>query len=185
MKIRIAASIALAAGLVLGASGCSLIAPQGTLEPYAPSDGVEVTTEGVALRNILLIADEEGKNFNVVFTSVNTNNDPATAVMRFDEGSSSAEANFSLPVGTTVFGDPEADSSDTLQLVSLPGVDAGSTVKTYIKINGENEIEHNIPVLDGTLKEYEHYVIGDLPGTTESDLDEDAERPEGTSSEIE
>ena len=52
LKIRrIASSVALAAALALGATGCGLIAPQGTTEQYAPSDGIDVSLEGVEIRN--------------------------------------------------------------------------------------------------------------------------------------
>ncbi len=158
MKIRIASTIAIAAALTLGATGCSLIAPQGTLEPYAPSDGVEVSIGGVDVRNIMLIADESGENFNVVFGAINLTEQPADIAISFmGEGSQKARAEFTIPTGNTLFGDPEGE--ETPVLVTIPGLKAGQTVEAYFQKPGEDEIKHNIPVLDGTLNEYKPYVL--------------------------
>ena len=194
LKIRIASSLALAAAIALGASGCSLIAPQGTVEPYAPSDGVDVsivtmsadTSETVAdsevdaqavdLRNFMLIADESGENFNVVFSAVNRTGEPQRVLINFlggDEGSS-ASATFEIPEGNTEFGNPEGEAPITL--VTLPGLKAGDMARAYLELGSatskteyrwlgcdsvtEQEGCNYVPVLDGTLKEYKQYVIG-------------------------
>lgn len=159
MKIRIASSIALAAALALGATGCSLIAPQGTTVPYAPSDGVDVNVaEGVDVRNILLIEDETGENLNVVFTAMNrTGQEQDLSVKFVAEGGNSATAEFALPAGTTAFGNPEGEFAPVL--VTIDGVAAGATVPAYFQAAGAPEAEHNVPVLDGTLLEYQDYVL--------------------------
>ena len=159
MKIRIASSIALAAGLALGLSGCNLIAPQATLIPYAPSDGIDVNVDGANVRNLLLIADEGGENFNVVFTGVNTGTAAVELTINFlDQGSQKASADFTIEPGTTEFGNPEGDVPPTL--VSLPDVVIGSTIEAYFQTPGGAEVQREVPVLDGTLLEYADYVIG-------------------------
>ncbi|RGE19489.1 DNA modification methylase [Leucobacter sp. wl10] len=158
MKIRIASSVALAAALALGATGCSLIAPQGTLEPYAPSDGINVDVKNVEVRNIMLIADESGENFNVVFGAVNRTGDAQDMAVSFvGEGSQQARAEFTVPVGNTSFGDPGGDEKPVL--VSLPGLEPGATVRAYFQAPGAPEVEREVPVLDGTLPEYRDYVL--------------------------
>ena len=157
MKNRIAASIALAAGLALGASGCSLVSENGTAVQYAPSDGVEITANGVALRNILLVADESGENFNVVFTGVNNTESPARVSINLSADAGDALVEFELPVGTTSFGDLEQDQ-DVL-VATIPGVAAGTTLESYFTINGEGDMHEFVPVLDGTLPEYQPYVL--------------------------
>ena len=154
---RIASSLVLAAALALGASGCSLIAPQGTLEPYAPSDGVDVTIENIAVRNLLLIADESGENFNVVFTGVNNTADDAIVRITFVKGSSEASADFNLAPGSTSFGNPEGETAP--QLVSISDLQAGETVEAYFEVAGGGEAKYMVPVLDGTLAEYQQYVL--------------------------
>ncbi len=154
---RIASSLALAAALALGATGCSLIAPQGTLEPYAPSDGVDVTIENIAVRNLLLIADESGENFNVVFTGVNNSADDAIVRIIFVNGSNEASADFNLAPGSTSFGNPDSDVAP--QLVSIAGLKAGATVEAFFEVAGGGETQYKVPVLDGTLAEYQQYVL--------------------------
>ncbi|KAM9863067.1 DNA modification methylase [Leucobacter sp. BZR 635] len=157
MKNRIAASVALAAALTLGMSGCSLIAHNATGVEYAPSDGVQVTSEGVALRNIMLVADETGKNFNLVFTSVNETGAPAQVSLNMKSEGADATLEFLAPEGTTSFGNPEAD--EQVLVTSLADLQAGQTVKTYFTINGTGDLVEFIPLLDGTLKEYQQYVL--------------------------
>lgn len=154
---RIASSLALAAALALGATGCSLIAPQGTQEPYAPSDGIDVNVEDIAVRNLMLIADASGENFNVVFTGVNNTTSEAIVRMTFVGDSTEASTDFVLAPGLSAFGDPEGELSP--QLVSLPGVAAGSSVEAYFESSSGGEAKYKVPVLDGTLEEYKDYVI--------------------------
>ena len=170
MKIRIASSIALAAGLALGLSGCNLIAPQATTIPYAPSDGIDVDLDGAFVRNLLLIADESGENFNVVFTGVNNGTEDVQVTINFiDQGSQQAAAEFTLEPGSTEFGNPEGDLPPTL--VSLPDVMVGSTVDAYFQTPGGTEVQRDVPVLDGTLEEYADFVID---GSAAPEVDEDA-----------
>ena len=158
MKIRIASSIALAAAIALGATGCSLIAPQGTTKAYAPSDGIEVNVEGVAVRNIMLIADESGENFNVVFGTVNRTGEPRDLAISFtSEGSQQARAEFTVPTGSALFGDPDGEQAPVL--VSIPDLVPGATVDAYFQAAGASEVQREVPVLDGTLEEYRSYVL--------------------------
>lgn len=158
MKTRIASSVALAAALVLGMTGCSLISEVATSTPYAPSDGVDVTVGDVDLRNVMLIADETGENFNVVFGAVNrTGGDQEVSITFTGEGAQTASADFTVPGGSSLFGNPDGESAPVL--VTLDGVAAGQTVEAYFQITGDSEQTHNVPVLDGTLQEYQPYVL--------------------------
>lgn len=158
MKIRIASSIALAAGLLLGASGCALMAPQATLEKYAPSDGIDVNVGDVELRNVLLIEDESGENFNVVFSSVNNSGAPVDLTINFEgENSQHASAEFTIPEGIAEFGNPEGD--ETPVLVSVKGLAPGATAPANFQVAGASEVAHQVPVLDGELAEYRDYVL--------------------------
>ncbi|WP_336660573.1 DNA modification methylase [Leucobacter sp. USHLN153] len=158
MKIRIASSIALAAALTLGATGCSLVAPQATLTPYAPSDGVDVNVGSIDVRNIMLIADETGESFNVVFGAVNRSGEEQDLSIAFSgTESQQATADFTIPTGNTLFGDPEGE--ETPVLVDLADLEPGDTIGAYFQLPGAAEVPYDIPVLDGTLAEYEQYVL--------------------------
>ncbi len=155
---RIASSLALAAVVALGATGCGLVAAQGTTVPYAPSDGIDVSLNGVDVRNMLLVADESGENFNVVFTAVNNATEAALLRVTFvAEDGAEASADFQIEPGLTAFGDPEGETM--LTLVSIPNLMAGATIETYFEVAGGGEVKRQVPVLDGTLAEYQAYVV--------------------------
>lgn len=153
---RIASSLALAAALALGATGGSLIAPQGT-RSNPTRQAMVLMSENIAVRNLLLIADESGENFNVVFTGVNNSADDAIVRITFVNGSNEASADFNLAPGSTSFGNPGSDVAP--QLVSIAGLKAGATVEAFFEVAGGGETQYKVPVLDGTLAEYQQYVL--------------------------
>ncbi|MBL5974585.1 MAG: DNA modification methylase [Candidatus Leucobacter sulfamidivorax] len=150
MKTRLATSLALAAAVTLGLTGCGLVAPQATLDPYSPSDGIEVTIADVDVRNLMLITDAEARELNVVFTAVNNSQSSQTVGFRFEnsKGSSSASADFRLDPGTTRFGGPEGEAT----IISMTGVEAGSMITVYVQGAG-GDVERQVPVIDGTLQD--------------------------------
>lgn len=159
MKTRLASSIALAAAIALGATGCSLAAPQGTTDPYAPSDGIDVTVAGVEVRNLLLVAADDGEHFNVVFTGVNNGDSAVPLTIDFvdEDGSATASADFVVQPGTELFGDPDGDTAPVL--VSIPSLIPGASVTAYLQVPGGADVERQVPALDGTLPEYERFVL--------------------------
>ena len=185
MKTRIASTVALAAALALGATGCGLIAPQSTLEAYAPSDGIDVNLAGVDLRNVMLIADESGDNFNVVFAAVNRTGDDVDLTIKFvGEGSKNASADFTIPEGSSLFGSP--DGEEVPVLVTLPGLKPGATIDAYFQVAGSDEKQAAVTVLDGTLAEYRDYVLpanfSQTADETESELETGAADDEASQS---
>ena len=77
MKARLAASAALALGLALGASGCSMVTYQATTEHYDASDGVSLNVGELKVRNALVVS-EDGVDGNLVMSVVNTGEDDVT-----------------------------------------------------------------------------------------------------------
>lgn len=131
-----------------------MFVPQATLDEYFPSDGVSVTFSDVMLRNLMIITSEESEDANIVFTGVN--NGDGTARVSFEivgEGSSQARETFSVDPGLTVFGEPDGEQT----IVQVSNLEPGSLATAFIETGG-TEIEKLVPVLDGTLKEYEHLV---------------------------
>ncbi|MBB4070978.1 DNA modification methylase [Leucobacter sp. OH2974_COT-288] len=155
MKSRTTKSIALAGVLALSLSGCALLAPVATQHPYDPSDGVGADVSHVDVRNLLLIADKPGGTYNVVFTAVNEAE--ATELdMTFVAANGKKESvSFDLQPGSTKVGD--LTNLQTRKLLQLGNQEIGSTVTTYLTVEGEN-VEVYVPVLDGTLEEYKQYV---------------------------
>lgn len=106
---RIFSAAALSAGLLLGLTGCGLVAPQATTEDYAPSDGVQFTLDGVAVRNLLLIETAEEETFNVVMSTANTSGEEKMLQIHFTTDSGQVATEFSVPTGLTGFGNPAAE----------------------------------------------------------------------------
>ena len=160
LKARFVSSLALAAALALGATGCGMFAPQGTTDPYAPSDGIELTIDSIDVRNLLLVGDAAAENFNVVFTAVNRGDVAEQLNITFvdDSGTKNAKAQFAVAPGTNVFGELNQAVSATggtgAQIVSIPGLAIGATVTAYVQVGTGQEVERQVPVLDGTLAEY-------------------------------
>ena len=187
MKTRIASTVALAAAIALGATGCGLLAPQSTLEAYAPSDGVDVNLTGLDLRNVMLIADESGDNFNVVFGAVNHTGDDLDLTIKFvGEGSKNASADFTVPAGSSLFGSPDGEQVPVL--VTLPGLKPGATINAYFQLAGADEKQTAVTVLDGTLAEYRDYVLpanfSQAEDETEAELKQGAEDENASQSKI-
>jgi hypothetical protein len=148
VKARLAASAVLAVGLVLGASGCSMLTYQATTEHYDPSDGVSADVGALDLRNILVVS-EDGEDGNLVLTVVNTGEDDAELGVQVGEGGGEpliieVEAGATVSLG----GDEEP--------LLLEGIDTqpGALVPIYFQYGTAEGIEKLVPVLDGRLPEY-------------------------------
>lgn len=183
MKTRIVSSVALAAVIALGASGCSLIAEQGTAEPYAPSDGIDVNAGSVEVRNFMFIVAEDIGTLNTVFTAVNPTKEAQELSMTVvTSDNAQSVLNFVIEPGTTVFGDPASDTR--LALVMDDAARAGTLATVYLQSGSASEVLREIPVLDGTLAEYQGFVISAeqveaLTATAEdAELEDAAESPE-------
>jgi hypothetical protein len=153
VKARIAASAALAMGLALGASGCSMITYQATTERYDPSDGVSANVGDLDLRNVLVISDD-GDDGNLIMTVVNTGDDDIELGVEY--GGRQTQT-VDIEAGTTVaFGVDDVEGIDVLEPVLLEGIDAdpGSLLPIYFQYGDVEGIEIQVPVLDSRLPEY-------------------------------
>ncbi|WP_136708601.1 DNA modification methylase [Agromyces sp. H66] len=147
MKARLAASAALALGLALGASGCSMITYQATTEKYEPSDGVSADLGDLDLRNILVVS-EDGEDGTLVMSVVNQGDRRATLGVQFGEGD---VVEVAVPAGQTL-----VLGSDDEEPVVLEGIDAevGGLIPLYFQYGDVEGVEKMVPVLDGRLPEY-------------------------------
>lgn len=153
---RAGAGVALAAAM-LSATGCGYIYKQPTTINYAPSDGVKTDVKDVHLRNIMLIAENKDSDGRVLGTIVNNGSDEATVKFAFTSGTKSV----TVPAGKTVRLEDNAHKF----IVSPAGEDPGKLLSdTKISV-GSDTSTINIPVLDGTLDEYQEY----LPNAASSD----------------
>ena len=155
MKARLAASAALALGLALGASGCSMLTYQATTEKYDASDGVSVDIGELDLRNVLVVSDD-GEDGNLIMTVVNNSDDDVELGVQFGEGGGDTQT-IEIEAGNTVaFGIDAAESEDVLEPLLLEGIDThhGILISMYFQYGDAEGIEKQVPVLDARLPEY-------------------------------
>jgi hypothetical protein len=122
------------------------------MKEYDPSDGVGADLGDLALRNILLISNDAGEA-NLVMTVVNSSGEDLTLNVQFDEGSTRITEPLRLPAvpeRTLVGDDPSAGI-----LMSGPDLIVGGLFPVYFEYGSVPGELVYVPVLDGTLPEYE------------------------------
>jgi hypothetical protein len=158
VKARLIASVALAATVVFGATGCNLVAPQATTKQYDPSDGVGVNLGDLRLRNLIVVT-EDGTDGNLIFTAVNNGSSHSLSI-QFGEDDTTVttvvDGNTS-----TVFGGEDTDP------IALEGIDTvpGSMLTLFVQYGNETGKEVLVPVLDGSIAPYDEL----LPESTDAE----------------
>jgi hypothetical protein len=150
VKARLAASIVLTAALALGTTGCTLIAVQGTLKQYQPSDGVAATVGDLKVRNLFGVTSD-GTDLALVFTVINTGTSAQTLQVQYTDTDKTpqtilvpVEAGASLSVGG-----PNA------QLVLRnAGATLGALYPVYLVYGTAQGTQAQVPVLDNRMESY-------------------------------
>lgn len=149
MKSRLVASAAISALVLLGATGCTFITPQATKTEYAASDGVNVSDEDgpIAVRNALIIANEDGTVGNFVGAVVNPTQDRATLTVSLEGGEPFM---ITVPAGGSVSLGADQEPVEVVGLDTMPG----ATVAMHFQSGHSAGVTTQVPVLDGTLPYY-------------------------------
>ena len=152
MRNRLAHTLGISSLVVVLMSGCTFTAEIANLEPYDPSDGVGTTLDDVAIRNVLLVTSDGGEA-NLVMTVVNESGEDTELVVQFGEGEERQTATLVLPA------QPEltqvGTSLDNQLIVDDENLIAGALFPVYFQHGDAQGEQLNVPVLDGTLAEYE------------------------------
>lgn len=152
MRRRLFAPLALAFSVVLGATGCALNAEIATQKDYDPSDGVGTEVGELALRNIMLIINSAG-DANLVMTVVNTGGEDVSLRVQHTDGS--REINETLDIaGTPALTRIGDDPAEGIVLSGSEVVPGGLAPVYFQYADNPGELVM-VPVLDGTLPEYE------------------------------
>jgi len=149
VKSRLIASLALGALVVLGTSGCAMLSTQATTIPYSPADGVNIPDSGpLQVRNVLIVADEDGNDGNLVAAIVNQTSEPQTLEIEYGEGSDASTESIRVPANSTL----SLGNEDTEPLL-LEGIDTkpGQNLPMYFQSGDGEGILFAVPVLDGSL----------------------------------
>lgn len=167
MRARIAATVVLAASLLLSTTACTFLSPQSTLKKYDPSDGVGTAIGQVKVRNALLLT-KDGQEASFL---VNLINDGQTTVNVLIQYNGTTPDGSTGKVDTRVQLDPGAvktfGSSDTRQLI-FNGIDTkpGALFPVFVQYGSETGQQLLVPVLDGTLDEYATLMPSPSPTST-------------------
>lgn len=152
MRRRLFAPLALAFSVALGATGCTLSAEIATMKEYDPSDGVGTEVGELALRNIMLITNDDGEA-NLVMTIVNTGGADASLNVQYSDGGSEINKTIDVPGSPALL--RVGDDPSAAVLFSGSDVIPGGLAPLYFQYaNNPGELVL-VPVLDGTLPEYE------------------------------
>ena len=165
MRARLIASAAVAAVLAAVLAGCNFVTPQATLQHYDPSDGVSTVVGDVHILNALVLS-EDGENGNLLFSAVNDSGDTVELTAQYASDGDKTDLSFEVPASTNAafgFGDGGQ--------VYLESIDAkpGSLVAIYFHYGSEEGRELLVPVLDGSLEQYQPYLpVTPTPVPTET-----------------
>jgi hypothetical protein len=168
VRVRIAATVVVAASLLLSTAGCSFFSPQ-MVKQYSPSDGVDTTVGQVKIRNALLLT-RDGNVASLLVSLVNDGSKTVNVLIQYDGTTASGapgkvDTRVQLDAGEVkTFG-----SSDTRQLL-FNGIDSkpGSLFPVFVQYGTLTGAQLRVPVLDGSLSEYSKLLPTPLPTATPS-----------------
>jgi hypothetical protein len=173
VRARIAASVVLAAGLLLGTSGCAFFAPQSTLIEYDPSDGVGTIIGGVHIENALLLT-QDGERASLLVNFINDDNKAVDMKVQYtDKNGKKTTTSYDVPAGGTKTYGAKGDQQIVLTNI---GTKAGALLPVYFQHGSGEGDQLMVPVLDGTWSTYKGLLpspkptptptLSDLPVTT-------------------
>ncbi|KTR04750.1 hypothetical protein [Curtobacterium luteum] len=165
-------SVAVAATIALGATGCEFVSPVATAEIQQVTDGVNAKTGSIDIRNALLISDD-GESARFIGTFVN-NSDSKDVTLSIEVGGDTqtvdvpknsrvdlaASDSASTPTPTP---GTESNGEGTQGSSAAGGTDVvfdqadakpGSLVKVYFSYSGAEGVSLNVPVLTTAQEEY-------------------------------
>jgi hypothetical protein len=153
VKSRLVASAALSALVLLGATGCTFISPQATTIEYSASDGVNVSdADGpIDVRNVFVVATEDGTVGNLVGAIVNSSQERATLTISL---SGIDPFTITLPAGDSISLGADEEPLRIVGLDTMPG----ATVEIHFQSGDSTGVTAAVPVLDGTLSYYSDLV---------------------------
>ena len=137
-------------GAALSLAGCTFTNPIETLQPYSPSDGTRLTlADGIHLENVLILSEGEGEEGHVLGAAVNSTAEPVEITISVD-----GETEFVVLVAP----DEMLNLSDDELLVASTPARPGAMVETTVSTPQHGAMPLPVPVLDGTLSQYDEHV---------------------------
>ncbi len=138
---------------IFALAGCSLNREVASLDPYSPSDGVQVDLPELKARNVLFVSDTDG-NSVLIGSFINTTDSIVSAQLEtMDSEGKLVITDITIPAEGKFDLGYNGTEGKRLFLTELPG----SMHPVYIRAGGD-PAEMLVPILDGTLAEYRPFV---------------------------
>ncbi|WIB70454.1 hypothetical protein [Curtobacterium sp. MCBD17_026] len=195
MRPRVLVSVAVAATIALGATGCEFMSPAHTADIKQITDGVDVSAGKVDVRNALLISDD-GESARFIGTLVN-NDDQDDYTVSIEVGGDTqtvdvpANTHVDLAMASGAGSDDESSvqEGDTTQgttagdaePIVFDNADAkpGSLVKVYFSYPDAEGVSANVPVLTSSQEEYQTLAPSPTPTPTSTSPSESGAQSTG------
>jgi hypothetical protein len=159
VKVRAGVAAAIAALVMLGVAAC---APIASLKHYDPSDGVSTTVGEVKVLNALVLTTS-GADGNLLFSAYNPTDSRIQLNVQYGDAGNRTTVHATLqPDTTTNFGYGKHGQ------FLLSGLDTkpGSLTRIYFQYGDEVGSQLTVPVLDGSLPQYQNLLPTPTPTPT-------------------
>ena len=138
---------------IFALTGCSLSREVASLDPYAPSDGVQVDTDELKARNVMFVVDDAG-NAVLIGSFINPGQGAVSATLEtLDSNGTVVMAEMTVEVGAKLDLGYNGTEGKYLYLAETPG----SMHSVYMRVTGD-PTRMLVPILDGALEEYRGFI---------------------------
>ena len=134
-------------------TGCSLSREVASLDPYAPSDGVQVDTDELKARNVMFVVDDAG-NAVLIGSFINPGQGAVSATLEtLDSNGTVVMTEMTVEAGAKFDLGYNGTEGKYLYLTETPG----SMHPVYMRVTGD-PTRMLVPILDGALEEYRGFI---------------------------
>ena len=138
---------------IFALTGCSLSREVASLDPYAPSDGVQVDTEELKARNLMFVVDDAG-NAVLIGSFINPGSSAVSATLEtLDSNGTVVMTQMTVEAGAKFDLGYNGTDGKFLYLTETPG----SMHPVYMRVTGD-PTRMLVPILDGALEEYRGFI---------------------------
>ena len=138
---------------IFALTGCSLSREVASLDPYAPSDGVQVDTDELKARNVMFVVDDAG-NAVLIGSFINPGQGAVSATLEtLDSNGTVVMTDMTVGAGAKFDLGYNGTEGKFLYLTETPG----SMHPVYMRVTGD-PTRMLVPILDGALEEYRGFI---------------------------
>ncbi|MDA8552227.1 hypothetical protein N9K78_02950 [Aquiluna sp.] len=153
MKAKKFTAVIAAIVTIFALTGCSLSREVASLDPYAPSDGVQVDTDKLKARNVMFVVDDAG-NAVLIGSFINPGQGAVSATLEtLDSNGTVVMTEMTVEAGAKFDLGYNGTEGKYLYLTETPG----SMHPVYMRVTGD-PTRMLVPILDGALEEYRGFI---------------------------